>query len=365
MNHTADDITNINWATRSPSLAFTDEEKPLLLFSAGIGIFMIIHSWIINGFRYKRVQIISELASITMVGSAACFLSCLNDDCSLVTHTVVNNILANCFFGLICQSCDNYLTFERYNRIVGKTTSLHKNTAFTYWVVLLFLTWYPFYTVLPVWYDQNSELWVFIGGTVFNYTNFAAYVFYNMYYLVSVCLEIRRMNSAKLSSNNLYLTEIAIRSVCHTVFSTVGIILYVFHLPAGSLEQTICISGSIHIFLNWKFNVNKIVGFLRNSEITAVYRIHNSTDNRSHATEPAETTVSPAVVDEKKVGVMKKSVSFENHVLPFSDTGQAAAVSEKKLLFQKSPDLLMRQIFPRRLPPINMTVEDVFTNSKV
>jgi hypothetical protein len=122
------------------------------------------------------------------------------------------------------------------------------------------LTWFPTYTFLPIWYDINTDLWIFIGQ-ILNYIYFGSYIVYNNMYLVQLCFEIRKLNSGHLTGNKIYLLEIIIRSILHMIFSTIGVGLYVFNLPDGAIEQLICISGSIHIFINYKF---KVIYFLQN-----------------------------------------------------------------------------------------------------
>ena len=271
--------TDINWSTRSPLLELTPDQMPLLIFSIIFGSVIIIHSCYLNGSRYNEIRIITDIASISMIGSATCFLSCINSNCSLFTETITNNILANSFFGLICQSCDNYITFERYNKIVGKTSTTHKIITFIYWIVFLCLTWLPMFTVFPIWFDQNAEIWVFVDSIVLNYINFTAYILYNTFYITLTFLEITKLKKSSLSINNIYLIEIAIRSICHTTFSTIGIILYVFHLPSGSIEQTICVAGSIHVFINWKFKMKNIVKIVNGGNYRSVYITQTSIFN--------------------------------------------------------------------------------------
>jgi hypothetical protein len=115
----------------------------------------------------------------------------------------------------------------------------------------------PFYSIFPIWFDQNSELWIWIGSVCGGYINFSAYILFNLYHEILVMQEIIRFRQSIRASITAdgredYLLEIGIRAILHSTCSIVGIFLYSFHLPDGVLEQIIMEAGSIHFFLNWK-----------------------------------------------------------------------------------------------------------------
>ena len=266
------------WSVQSLPLAYTSDQKPLLIFSIAFGICILLHSIYKNGMTYKKVQIITELSCVGMIGSGVCYLICLDEQCDLITQTVVNNMIANCFFGLISQICDNYATFERYNKVVGNTSILHKRLVFCYIVVFLTLTWFPLYTFLPIWYDLNTDSWINIIE-IFDYTYLCSYFLYNNYYLAQLCYKIHKISSNVLSTSNIYLLEIIICSIFHMMFSTIGVSLYVFNLPDGAIEQVICISGSIHMFINYKL---KIVDFMQKVSSTMT-NVSSKTSSQIHS----------------------------------------------------------------------------------
>jgi hypothetical protein len=273
------------WANQSLLLVYTIDQKPLLIFSVVFGFCIMLHSIYKNGLRYKKVQIITELSCIGMIGSGLCYLNCIEDTCDIVKQTVVNNVIGNCFFGLISQLCDNYATFERYNKVVGKTSIIHKRNVLFYIFTFLFLTWFPTYTFLPIFYDLNTDDWLFIGE-ILNYIYFSCYIFYNNFYLFQLSLEIRKLNSGHFTGiAKNYLLEIIIRSIFHMIFSIIGVGLYVFNLPDGAIEQLICISGSIHIFINYKF---KVIYFLENFTFTSIRITSQSNTNTQSAIVIAE-----------------------------------------------------------------------------
>jgi hypothetical protein len=145
------------------------------------------------------------------------------------------------------------------------------------------VTWWPFFWLAPIWYDQNSEEWLFIQLVVAGWIDFGAFVMFNIFYLVLVVRELAKMSrtvssTVRVTHNSQYLTGVGIRALFHTVLSTAGILLYVVNLPDGVLEQNILIAGSTHLFLNFRFKLDDIF-----KKVTASIPVHV----RWHSTIPA------------------------------------------------------------------------------
>ena len=161
MNVTDDYVlTNIDWATRSPVFALTSHALPEIYFCIAFGFALILHSWYINRLKWNMVRIVSELASLSCSCLAILFLQCVENSCSALRQAVLYNAIGNCFFGLISQTCDNFITFQRYHVIAGGTSKLHKALVVLWYIVFLFLPWWPFYLILPIWVDQNTVLFM-------------------------------------------------------------------------------------------------------------------------------------------------------------------------------------------------------------
>ena len=167
-------LTNVDWATRSPVFALTSSALPEIYFCLAFGFALILHSWYINGLKWNMVRIVSELTSLSCSCIAILFLQCLDNSCSPLRQAVLYNAIGNCFFGLILQTCDNFITFQRYHVIAGGTSKLHRVLAFLWYFLLLFLPWWPFYLLLPIWYDQNTQffgdLYLALGAMLRKYT---------------------------------------------------------------------------------------------------------------------------------------------------------------------------------------------------
>lgn len=243
-----------NWYDRSIILLITPSYEPPLLFSIILGGVLIMHSWYLHGFKYNQTRKLSELCSLSMIGASACLLSCINDKCDLSTRTIVYNIMAESVLIPITMVCDTYLTYKRYNVIV-KTTKLYKTCVFAYWVICMVLPWYPFYNILPIWYDQNSYYWVTIRYNTIYISTFSI-IFYYITYFILVYLELKKLNANSDSIRELTLIEFSLRSLGHAIFSITAIIVALLTFPEGTLYIYIIDSIGIHVFLNWDFDID-------------------------------------------------------------------------------------------------------------
>lgn len=98
---------------------------------------------------------------------------------------------------------------------------------------------------------------------VLGYIVFAAYLAYDLFYLVLVFRELWKIRTsiiASSSTNSIHITtELGVRAIFHTIFSIVGVFVYAFYQPDGILWQNVFVSGGIHFFLNWKFRYTKLI----------------------------------------------------------------------------------------------------------
>ena len=103
-----------------------------LYFIMSLSVAIILHSWLINGRRWKIVQLCTEIAALSTVGLCACFLYCTNydanddsngDSCDLRISAYMINVVASVICGSINQICDNYIVFSRYVVICGSVSN--------------------------------------------------------------------------------------------------------------------------------------------------------------------------------------------------------------------------------------------------
>ena len=118
-------------------------------------------------------------------------------------------------------------------------------------MILLYGSWFPFFSIFPLFANLNNPLWVQIVTVYCAYINFAAYVAYDLFYTVYIIYFVYKLRNQEVKVETTKITILAIKACCHTIMSTVGIYLYSFNLPFGVIQQNIVLVGAIHVFLNW------------------------------------------------------------------------------------------------------------------
>ncbi len=171
---------------------FFVKDAPTLWFGIGLSIVCLVHSAYIRGRSWPTTRVWTDLASFALLCECICFLSCFNGRCNLWTTTMVNNVVGNSVFGLICQTCDNYQTFLRFQLLIGRdsVSDRHRWLVFFYYFIMLDMTWFLFPTLFPLWYDQNTPVWIDAATLWAGWIDLAAYVSYDLFYLTWVLLLI-------------------------------------------------------------------------------------------------------------------------------------------------------------------------------
>jgi len=157
--------------------------------------------------------------------------------------------------GLVIQLIDNYLTFSRYDIVVGGTSTAHKVLAGSYVLLLNTMSWWLFYTIFPFFYDQNSLAWTNAIIIFASWVDFACYAAFDIFYsgaVVFIIFSTRLKLGSSARARDLSL--LGIRALFHTLFSIVGIFCYAFIIPEGILVQNIFSCTGIHFFLNSKID---------------------------------------------------------------------------------------------------------------
>lgn len=267
------------WSYNSLQLSYAGGED-LCIVALIFGGVVLLHSFYLHRFKFHTVRICSDLAALSMMAEASLFYSCLAQNCSTGQVAIRYNFSGNAVFGLICQLCDNYITFARYSIVSGGASTIHGIFAFLYVFIFLVLSWWLFFTIFPFFYDMNSDEWIYWQLVFATWVNFITYLVYNFSYLALVIRIILQIQSSTTIPNERKrkLTALSIRAMCHTCFSVIGIFLYSFYIPFGILEQNIFITAGIHIFLNWNFKLsffNK-VGTMNADEGTDKYKVIQS-----------------------------------------------------------------------------------------
>lgn len=219
------------------------------------GILIFVHSQYLhrNVKKLRKTKTLNDLASIALALEAMFFLIIIKiPTAGVITKSVLQDLFANAICGAIVQGCDNFSTFSRYDVVVGGTSKAHQYLALIYVIVLLYFSWWPFFTFLPLGWDMNSPFWMELQFAIGGWFNFVVYVIYDCFYSGAVIVEIIKHIRSKNAVKNMELQIFAYKALGRSLFSIAGILCYSFFQPVGILEQSILIVTGIHFFLNWK-----------------------------------------------------------------------------------------------------------------
>ena len=242
------------WEQNSSSLGLILDDSliGLLYFVITLGTVIMIHSWLLNKKKYHFVRICTEIAALFTVIQAIVALQCpYEKSCKLMTNLVLDNIVVNAICGAITQGCDNLITFTRYAAVSTKISKLHKLFALSYVIIFLYLTWWPFFTIFPFFWDQNSDDAINILSDL----NIINVIMYSVYDLIYTGLMIRILinrNCVQSSGTDKKFRLLILKAMIHNIISICGVTAYVLIFPLGIFLQNILIMTSLHVLFNWK-----------------------------------------------------------------------------------------------------------------
>ena len=264
--------SNDGWILNSVVFLVADGPFVTVMYCLlALGIIIFLHSWYINGTKYRRVRICTDVAAITTVIQMACYLgfgkycpATLDEPlvkisgggCSYESSAIVLNVVSLSIAGCLNQICDNYIVFNRYAVIVQQVSFRHKYFASIYVVFFLYLSWWPFYTLVPFFINLNSVEALLLIYYCAVYMLFVPYVLYNLFYTALVIKKLKEfMKHSTISKGRKQSLEIiVIKAVIHNFISAGGIAAYSFWPVYGLAVYNTCTMVSLHFLFNWKID---------------------------------------------------------------------------------------------------------------
>jgi len=250
----------------------------LLYFEIALSGAIIIHSWVINKFKFRALRICTELTAFCTILQSSFYLYCTNmeatDDysgnaCSIRTSAYLFDAIGLGFAATVVQICDNYVVFHRYVRIMDDKSTLHRVLVLIYLLVFLYGTYWPFYTVVAWFINLNTIFNLDLVVTYMaQYILFPAYVFYDIFYTSFVVWKLYQLmhNSVSDSNRKTSFRILVIKTILHNLISIGAIGAYSFYTTYGIIVYDVAITFSLHVCLNWKIENH----FRRGSLITRV-----------------------------------------------------------------------------------------------
>ena len=224
-----------------------DADVPALIFGFAFGTIVLAHSYHMHKLTsFKIVRVISDISAIALILQCMTFYICSKTTIdSVAARAVVQNVFG---FGLTCltiEICDVYLTFARYVVVAGgaiKLYAFHKHVTFAYFSIFLVLTWFPFYTKIPLFANVNSSGWDHLHY-IFGWVFFVSYVLFDMCYSGLVIYKLMME-----SSSNEKLNILGINALGHTCCSIMSCFMNSFYNSSAfaTTVQSILIVFGIH-----------------------------------------------------------------------------------------------------------------------
>lgn len=177
----------------------TDEFVHLNYAVIGLSSFILIHSLYLHRFNWSTVRICNDVASVSVLAMCILYLQCVNT-CSVFQSAMIIDVGVNAVFSSLVQAADNYMTFKRYDVVVGEASVRHRVLALLYVVLNLYGCWWPFYTIIPFARNMNNDDSVLLLTDFQLYWNFPTYVAYDLFYDGLLAYKLYEMREQRCSS---------------------------------------------------------------------------------------------------------------------------------------------------------------------
>ena len=245
-----------SWIANSLQLNLSEPDQIFTYFVYAVlslSVFVILHSFSLHERNFKKLRICTDIAAITTLIQASCYLSC-DSSCSPASSVYLLNIVSVSICGTINQICDNYIVFDRYRVVVSSNVSTnHFRALVLYLIIFMYLSWWPFYNIIPIFINLNSTSATNITTIFIQYFFFAAYSFYDIFYTTLVIIKLREISMAISETSNLEsIRTISRNSIIHNIISIGGVAAYCYYSPYGILIYNVCTMTSLHFLFNMK-----------------------------------------------------------------------------------------------------------------
>jgi hypothetical protein len=178
---------------------------------------------------------------------------------SQITWAVLNDFFQLGLCPTIVQLCDTYVFYDRLKAVkkVSKTFSFFIHA---YIWTLIVSTYFPAFSIVPFFYDTNSELFrkyfkicaavTIMSAILFNLS--VSYLFAKV--LLSVYDKSKSVGISDDRNSLQKIKSTAIRSLCHAFTSTLGQICYVSIYGYGGAVYNVLVPLGMHVWFNvpWK-----------------------------------------------------------------------------------------------------------------
>jgi len=139
-----------------------------------------------------------------------------------------------------------------YNRFkaVQKVAKWKASAIKSYIWIVMTLTWLPAFTIVPYFYDTNSDFFTRLNE-IFLFIQGYGGLIYNVYFTYEFAKFLKHA-SARHSATALRNKKIAIKSIIHCFSSSIGTVLAGYYVIEGALLYIIVIPIGLHFLFNFR-----------------------------------------------------------------------------------------------------------------
>ena len=231
---------------------------------------VLIHSFLLHGFKYNSVRTQTDVAAVASIGSAVVVQLALKRPTRLMWAVLFDFLYNGVLIGVV-QLCDSYMFYYRLMAIT-KLSLTHRFLIQLYIWVLLIVPWLPSQTIIPFFYNTNEVLYGYYSGVLLNLVT-AATIVYNFYFTFRFMAILRALlwkpnvspttgmattsvSPLGLLMNNNIVKVVAAKSIGHCITSSLAAFCETPAFPPGINNQcfNLIIVVGMHFWVNYTNN---------------------------------------------------------------------------------------------------------------
>jgi hypothetical protein len=294
-------ITNHEWAANSYGVPnqYSQGTKTLVYGAAFVALGILVHSYYLHLGKYESVRICTDLGCAATALAGLCVYVGSDEAKNGITSTgMFTYIVYQALAPLIIQLCDCYMFYSRLEIVRGKLPNAERFLIHAYIWVILIGTWLPVFTLIPIFYDTDSDEFSAISSILFSIYSYGTLI-YNFYF-TGQCLwifrsithriiairkedERERLQEQSSVSNNSNRTRmqgatgggkrpdnilaglrkikiVAVKSICHAITSSFAALYYTYGGEAGYDSWNLIIILGMHFWFNMSIENMKFSG---------------------------------------------------------------------------------------------------------
>ena len=242
---------SLHFDLSSTSAAYVNANYTMIVVS----VIILSHSFSNHRRKCSIVRLQTEVGSLSATFAGALFLLLLYySESSIEVSVFLYDFLYIGLFPLVIQLCDNHMFYSRL-KSVSKIPLWKQRLIHAYIITVLSLTWAPFYSIVPFFYDTNSSCLTYVYMVTLSIQVWGS-VAYNFYFTLEFSIILRAISTSKAAQTaTLQRTAnlramISVKSIIHCMTSSLASLIYLYIPGVGNpIYVTIIILG-MHLLFN-------------------------------------------------------------------------------------------------------------------